>query len=49
MYGATRAAALDISKENHLEEKWSRISLLNWIGALTLSLLVKLLPRKLKP
>ena len=34
---------------NHLLRCWGWISILNWIGALTLSLLLKLPPRKLKP
>ena len=36
-------------KKNHLLSCWSWFSLLNWIGALTLSLLLKLPPRKLEP
>ena len=34
--------------ENHLLRCWGWPSLLNWTGALTLSLLLKLLPRKLE-
>ena len=33
----------------HILRCWGRISLLNWIGAFTLSLLVKLPPGKLRP
>ena len=36
-------------RKNHLLRCWGWPSLLNWIGALTLSLLLKLLPRKLEP
>ena len=35
-------------RKNHLLRCWGWPSLLNWIGALTLSLLPKLLPRKLE-
>ena len=35
-------------RKNHLLKCWDWFSLLNWIGALTLSLLLKLLPRKLE-
>ena len=35
--------------ENHLLKCWSWLSLLNWIGELTWSLLLKLPPRKLEP
>ena len=35
--------------ENHLLRCSGGLSLLNWIGALTLSLLLKLPPRKLEP
>ena len=34
-------------RKNHLLRCWGWLSLLNWIGALTLSLLLKLPPRKL--
>ena len=37
------------SRKNHLLRCWGWLSLLNWIGALTLSLLLKLPPRKLEP
>ena len=37
-----------VLEENHLLRCWGWLSLLNWIGALTLSLLLKLPPRKLK-
>ena len=33
----------------HLSRCWGWLSFLNWIGALTLSLLLKLPPRKLEP
>ena len=33
---------------NHLLRCWGWLSLLNWVGALTLSLLLKLPPRKLE-
>ena len=36
-------------RKNHLLRCWDWVSLLNWIGALTLSLLLKLPPRKLEP
>ena len=36
-------------RKNHLLRCWGWLSLLNWIGALTLSLLLKLPPRKLEP
>ena len=36
-------------KKNHLLRCWSCLSLLNWIGALTLSLLLKVPSRKLEP
>ena len=36
-------------RENHLLRCWGWLSLLNWIGVLTLSLLLKLPPRKLEP
>ena len=36
-------------RKNHLLRCWSWLSLLIWIGALTLSLLLKLPPRKLEP
>ena len=36
-------------RTNHLLRCWGWLSLLNWIGALTLSLLLKVLPRKLEP
>ena len=36
-------------RKNHLLRCWSWLSVLNWIGALTLSLLLKLPPRKLGP
>ena len=36
-------------KKNHLLSCWGLSSLLNWIKALTLSLLLKLPPRKLEP
>ena len=36
-------------RKTHLLRCWGRLSLLNWIGALTLSLLLKLPPRKLEP
>ena len=36
-------------EENHLLKCWDCFSLLNWIGALKLSLLLKLPPRKLEP
>ena len=35
--------------KNHLLRCWSWLSLLNWIGALTLSLLLKLHPNKSEP
>ena len=35
-------------RKNHLLRCWGWPSLLNWIGALTLSLLLKLSPRKLE-
>ena len=38
-----------VLRKNHLLKCWSWLSLLNWIGALTLSLLLKLPPRKLEP
>ena len=37
------------SMKHHLLRCWGWLSLLNWIGALTSSLLRKLPPRKLKP
>ena len=36
-----------LSRKNHLLRCWSWLSFLNWIGALTFSLLLKLPPRKL--
>ena len=36
-------------RNNYLLRSWGCLSLLNWIRALTLSLLLKLSPRKLKP
>ena len=36
-------------RKNHLLRCWDWVSLLNWVGALTLSLLLKLPPRKLEP
>ena len=36
-------------RKNPLLRCWGWLSLLNWIGALTLSLLLKLPPRKLEP
>ena len=36
-------------RKNHLLRCWGSLSVLNWIGALTLSLLLKLSPRKLEP
>ena len=36
-------------RKNHLLRCWGWFSLLNWIGALTLTLLLKLPPRKLEP
>ena len=36
-------------RKDHLLRCWGWLSLPNWIGALTLSLLLKLLPRKLEP
>ena len=36
-------------RKNHLLRCWSWFSLVNWIGALKLSLLLKLPPRKLEP
>ena len=36
-------------RKNHLWRCWGCLSLLNWIGALTLSLLLKLPPRNLEP
>ena len=36
-------------RKNHLLRCWGWLSLLNWIGALTLSLVLKLPPRKLEP
>ena len=36
-------------RKNHLLRCWGWPSLLNWIGVLTLSLLLKLTPRKLEP
>ena len=36
-------------RKNNLLRCWGWLSLLNWIGALTLSLLLKLPPRKLEP
>ena len=36
-------------KKNHPLRCWDCLSLLNWIEALTLSLLLKLSPRKLEP
>ena len=38
-----------ILKKNNLLRCWDWLSVLNWIGALTLSLLLKLSPRKLEP
>ena len=38
-----------IHEENDLSRYWDWLSLLNWIGALTLSLLPKLPLRKLEP
>ena len=36
-------------EQSHILRCWAWLSLLNWIEALTLSLLLKLPPRKLKP
>ena len=36
-------------RKNHILRCWGGLSLLNWIGTLTLSLLLKLPPRKLEP
>ena len=36
-------------RKNNILRSWGWLSLLNWIGALTLSLLLKLPPRKLMP
>ena len=36
-------------RKNHLLRCWGSLSLINWIGALTLSLLLKVPPRKLEP
>ena len=36
-------------RKNHLLRGWGWLSLLNWAGALTLSLLLKLSPRQLEP
>ena len=36
-------------RKNHLLRCWGCLSLLTWIGARTLSLLLKLLPKKLEP
>ena len=36
-------------RKNHLLRCWAWLSLLNWIGAPTLSLLLKMPPRKLEP
>ena len=36
-------------RKHHLVRCWGWLSRLNWIGALTLSLLLKLPPRKLEP
>ena len=38
-----------VLEESYLSRCWGWVSLLNWIGALTLSLLLKLPPRKLEP
>ena len=38
-----------VLEKNHVLRCWGWLSLLNWIGALTLSLLLKLPPRKLEP
>ena len=38
-----------VLKENHFLRCWGWLSLLNWIGALALSLLLILRPRKLEP
>ena len=38
-----------VLEEKHLLRCWGGFSLLNWIGALTLPLLLKLPPRKLEP
>ena len=38
-----------VLRKNHLLRCWGLLPLLNWIGALTLSLLLKLPPRKLEP
>ena len=38
-----------VLEENHLLKCWGLPYLLNWIGVLTLSLLLKLSPRKLEP
>ena len=35
-------------RKNNLLRLWGYLSLLNWIGALTLSLLLKLLPKKIR-
>ena len=40
---------ISVLEENQFLSCWDFLSLLNWIGALTLSLLVKLLLRKLEP
>ena len=37
-----------VLRKNHLLRYWGWLSLLNWIGALTLSLLLKLPPRKME-
>ena len=37
------------SRKTHILRWWCWLSLLNWIGALILSLLLKLPPRKLEP
>ena len=36
-------------RKNHLLRCWGRLSLLNWVGTLTLSLMLKLSTRKLEP
>ena len=38
-----------VLEENHLLRCCGGLSVLNWIGALTVSLLLKLPPRKLEP
>ena len=38
-----------VLEENNLLRSWGQLYLLNWIGALTLTLLLKLPSRKLEP